>query len=77
MKNNIEVVQDIVNFWQTMKTDNQHNTFKNRIKNTRFGTYGTIDVLEVAEKWVNELQFINKYHRNEFFNEVKNILKCQ
>jgi hypothetical protein len=75
MKNNIEVVQEIVNFWQGIKTDVQHNSFVSTVKNTRFGTYGTIDVLEVAEK--NELQFINKYHRNEFFNEVKNILKCQ
>jgi hypothetical protein len=67
------IIQNIANFWQTVKTEKQYNDFVTKIKETKFGTYGTIPFLKVMENF--EIRFINKLHEKEFKKEIAKILK--
>ena len=68
----INKIQSIIDYWNNIKTDKQHQKFKDMVKNTHFGTYGTISVYRFYFDNENEFKHINDLHRKEFKKELEN-----
>lgn len=73
-KNYGDIIQDIVNYWSNIKTEKQYSLFADKVKNTTFGTYGTIPFFEVFNNF--DIKFINNHAKQSFIKEVSNIFNA-
>jgi ABC-type transporter lipoprotein component MlaA len=71
--NTINKIQSIINYWYNIKTDKQYQKFTDMVKNTTFGTYGTISVQSFYVDNEGEFKHVNEYHRKQFKKELENI----
>jgi hypothetical protein len=69
----INKIQSIIDYWYKIKTDKQYQKFADMVKNTRFGTYGTITVQRFYADNENEFKHMNDWHRKQFRKELENI----
>jgi uncharacterized protein YlbG (UPF0298 family) len=69
----INKIQSIIDYWYKIKTDKQYQKFKDMVKNTRFGTYGTITVQRFYIDNESEFKHMNEWHRKHFIKELENI----
>jgi hypothetical protein len=69
----INKIQSIIDYWCKIKTDKQHQKFTDMVKNTRFGTYGTITVQRFYVDNESEFKHMNDWHRKQFRKELENI----
>lgn len=66
------VINKLYNKWQKIKTEKEHDAWSDLVKKTKFGTYGTIGIFEVLEKF--EPKFPNDIIKRDFTNELKKAL---
>jgi hypothetical protein len=66
------VINNLYNKWQKIKTEKEHDKWSELVKNTKFGTYGTIGIFEVLQKF--EPKFPNDIIKRDFTNELKKAL---
>jgi hypothetical protein len=69
---NGKVINDLFNQWYNIKTENQSNKWKQKIKNTRFGTYGNISINDVLKRFEFDKSSINDIMKRDFKNEINN-----
>lgn len=69
---NGKVINSIFNCWNNVKTEKQYALFTDKLKNVKFGTYGTIPFFEVLEKF--NPKFPNEILKLSFYSETKKIL---
>jgi hypothetical protein len=69
----INKIQSIIDYWYNIKTDKQYQKFKDMVKNTRFGTYGTITVQRFYVDNESEFKHRNDWYRKQFREEIENI----
>ncbi len=69
----INKIQSIIDYWYKIKTDKQYQKFTDMVKNTRFGTYGTITVQRFYADNESEFKRMNDWHRKQFRKELENI----
>ena len=67
-----EQIQHIWNSWNEIHNEKQWNQWSNQVKNSRFGTYGTISIFEVIQNV--EFQFPSILRKHDFLNEVRDAL---
>jgi len=67
-----KVINKLFNYWNNIKTEKQYKVFETKLKNTNFGTYGTIPFFEVLNKF-NPV-FPNEILKTAFYSEIKKIL---
>lgn len=66
------IINKLYNKWQKIKTEKEHDAWSDLVKKTKFGTYGTIGIFEVLEKF--EPKFPNEIIKRDFTNELKKAL---
>jgi len=71
----INKIQSIIDYWYKIKTDKQYQKFKDMVKNTRFGTYGTITVQRFYHDNESEFKHVSDYYKKAFRKELDTICK--
>ena len=80
--NNGKIVNELFNQWNSIKTEDEHIKWSEKVAATKFGTYSNITILQLMEKM--ECRFPSQIIKRDFINEVtdayeskesKNILK--
>ena len=69
---NGKVINNLFNCWNNVKTEKQYTLFTDKLKATKFGTYGTIPFFLVFEKF--NPKFPNEVLKISFYSEAKRIL---
>lgn len=67
-----ETIKNLVAEWNQIETSNQWNIWANKIRETKFGTYGTISIFEVIKNV--ELKFASQWIKDSFLNECNDAL---
>jgi len=68
-----KIINSIFYKWNKIKNQKQHDDWEKLVKNTKFGTYGTLNFIEVMEKL--EPKFPNEIIKRDFYNEIQNVLR--
>lgn len=71
----INKIQSIIDYWYNIKNDRQYQKFTDMVKNTTFGTYGTITVCRFYFDNINEFNHFSNYHKKAFEKELNAICK--
>jgi len=69
-----EKVTILLNKWSAINSMTDWNNWAKDIRSIKFGTYGTISILEVITN--TELTFLSAWQKTTFINEVKKALDC-
>jgi len=73
---NGKTINKLFNDWNNIKTEKQYEKWSNDVKNSKFGTYGTISFNEVLENFeFDNSSAINSVQKNDFKKEVNNVLR--
>jgi len=72
--NNGAIVNKLFQEFMNVKNQKQHDTIMKKIKNTKFGTYGTANtVLNIIDTW--DKGNANEIVRRDFINSIQHYLK--
>ena len=63
----------IWNTWNKIKTQKDHDEWQSMVKDTKFGTYGTISFFDVLNNF--EPKYPSSFMKKEFELELQNALK--
>ena len=66
------VINSLYNQWDKVKNRNDYLIWQEKIKNTMFGTYKSIGLLETIKKFNPQL---SDYMKKQFLKEIENTLK--
>ena len=69
-KDQIEI---LINEWHSISSACQWAKWAEKVRATKFGTYGTISIFDVIEN--TEVKFINEWVKSSFINECNDALK--
>jgi hypothetical protein len=69
-----KVINDLFNQWNNVKTKSQYDKWVSKVRETKFGTYGTIPFEEVLKNFNFDNAPINSYHLKTFKSELKSAL---
>lgn len=67
------VINNLFKEWNSIKTQQQHDVWVEKVQNTKFGTYGTISIFEVLENF--EPKFLNEILKKDFYSEIEYAIK--
>ncbi len=70
-----KVINNLFNQWNNVKTEKQYNSWIENVKKSKFGTYGTISINEVLEKFEFDKSNVNSVKKSDFKKEINNALK--
>jgi len=65
-------INNLFNQWNNVKSESEYKQFEVDLKKEKFGTYGTISIIDVMENFV--LTFPNQWTKESFLNEINQIL---
>jgi len=65
------IINDLFNEWNNIKNEKDQKLWNEKIKNTKFGTYGTVGLMETIKKFNPQMQEVIK--RN-FYTEIESAL---
>ena len=68
--NNGKVINKLFNQWSSIKNEQQHKDWVRKVAATKFGTYKTLSLLDIIEKF--NCKFTNEIEKRDFLREVKN-----
>lgn len=68
-----ERIEKLVSEWNKISSTNDWNIWSEKIKNEKFGTYGTITIFEVIEN--TQIKFQTLWVKNSFINECNDAIK--
>lgn len=71
--NNGKVINELFNQWNSIKTEDEHIKWSEKVAATRFGTYQEVTILQLMNKW--GCKFPNEVLKRDFINEVTNAYK--
>jgi translation initiation factor 6 (eIF-6) len=67
-----ETIKDLFLRWTLIRTQKQQEAWEKKVVDTKFGTYGTIGILEIISN--NGLVLSNEVAQKDFINEIKLVL---
>lgn len=70
---NGKVINDLFNQWYSIKNEKEYNAWAEKIKKTNFGTYGTININDVLEKFEFDKSKVNEVTKKDFKKEINNV----
>ena len=65
-------IETLISTWNSISSVNDWAKWANLVRETKFGTYGTISIFEVIEN--TEFKFASSWVKDSFLNEVKDAL---
>jgi hypothetical protein len=65
-------IENLIKEWYKINSYTEWNLWAKKIKNIKFGTYGTISIFEVIKN--TEPKFINNFIKDSFINECQSAL---
>jgi hypothetical protein len=69
------VINKIFNQWNNIKNQKQFDKWAEKVRETKFGTYGTIGLLELMDRFdFKDSQKINSIQKDNFVQEIKSAL---
>tara|TARA_R110000868_G_scaffold411642_1_gene706649 strand:- start:7753 stop:7998 length:246 start_codon:yes stop_codon:yes gene_type:complete len=68
-----ERIEKLVSEWNKISSKNDWNIWSEKIKNEKFGTYGTISIFEVVEN--TQIKFQTSWVKDSFINECNDAIK--
>ena len=73
---NGKVINDLYTQWNNVKSEKDQAEWYEKVKNTTFGTYGTISIKEALDKFdFDKSEKINSVSKEDFKNELNQALK--
>jgi len=72
---NGKVINDLYTQWNNIKTDQDHENWNEKVRNTTFGSYGTVSMNEVLDKFDFDNSSLNEVAKRDFKNEISNALR--
>jgi len=72
-----KVINQLYNQWNSIKTKAQHDKWAEKVRNTKFGTYGTISLMEILDRFDFDEAHINSVNKEGFKKEISKALKSQ
>ena len=72
---NGKVINDLYTQWNNIKSDKDQANWNEKVKATTFGTYGTISIKEVLDKFEFDKSNINEVQKKDFKAELNQALK--
>ncbi len=67
-----ETIKDLFLRWTLIRTQKQQKAWEKKVVDTKFGTYGTIGILEIISN--NGLVLSNEVAQKDFINEITLVL---
>ena len=71
---NGKIINKLYNEWNNVKTEKEYKEWVDKVRSTKFGTYGTLTYDEVLKNFDFDNAPINSYHLKTFKAELKNAL---
>lgn len=65
-------IEILISTWNSINSVQDWALWANLVRETKFGTYGTISIFEVIEN--TEFKFASSWVKDSFLNEVKDAL---
>jgi len=69
------VINNLFNQWNSIKNEKDFDMWAENVRETKFGTYGTIGLLELMDRFdFKDSQKVNSIQKNNFIQEIKSAL---
>ena len=72
-ENNGKVLNELYEIWSSVKTNKQYADWVKKVKSIKFGTHGTVSIIEVLDNF--NPKFPNEIIKKDFYNELKQAIK--
>jgi hypothetical protein len=71
---NGKIINDLFNEWNNISTSEEYENWIKKVKNTSFGTYGTITLNQVLENFEFDKSNVNEVKKRDFKKELNNAI---
>jgi len=72
---NGKVINNLFNDWTKIKSESEQEKWNEKVRLAKFGTYGTISIFEVLDKFDFDKASLNEVVKRDFKKEINNALK--